>query len=136
MKPYVFGILGTIGLMSLYFATMTILNGLEATIEQFQALWWLMVPLATGFGIQVGLVTKLRTLSRASTRSLVAGGSSGSVAMLACCAHHITDILPMVGLSAASIVLLRYQPAILVTSFVINVLGVFFILKEIKKHSL
>lgn len=79
-----------------------------------------MIPIAGAFGLQVGLFTKLH----AQKRSLAAGGSSATVSMLACCAHHATDALPFLGLSAASLFLARYQIPILAVSLAINLIGV------------
>lgn len=106
---------------------MTALGGPAAAAQQFQALWYLMVPLAIGFGIQVALAIKLRSHETASV-----GGASASVAMLACCAHHATDILPILGLSAASTLLAAYQKQILVASLFINVFGIVVLIRKTK----
>lgn len=174
MKPYLYGLGGTIGLLSLYAVTMTILSGWGAAVEQFSALWYLMVPLAASFGIQVGLYTKARegvfsiyeserkqnfrrslpslalslpldgkTIASSDRKnfvslseirhadqsaggagSLAAGGASAGASMLACCAHHATDVLPFLGLSALSIFLTRYQIPILLGSLAINIIGI------------
>ena len=51
-----------------------------------------MVPLASGFGIQVGMYSKLRESVRIKTKgTLVASGSSAAAGMVACCAHHLAD---------------------------------------------
>lgn len=138
MKPYLYGLGGTIGLLSLYAVTMTILSGWGAAVEQFSALWYLMMPLAASFGIQVGLYTKAREgvfsiyeseirhadQSAGGAGSLAAGGASAGASMLACCAHHATDVLPFLGLSALSIFLTRYQIPILLGSLAINIIGI------------
>lgn len=123
------GILATIGLLALYTITMTTLSGWRSAWEQFQALWYLMLPLAVGFGIQVGLYTKLRK----NMASVAAGGTSASAGMLACCAHHATDVLPILGLSAASTLIAQYQKPILVTSLLINVVGIGVLWKHAQK---
>jgi hypothetical protein len=40
-----------------------------------------------------------------------AGGSTSAVAMAACCAHHVTDVLPFLGLTAAASFLAEYRLA-------------------------
>lgn len=62
-----------------------------------------------------------------------ASGVSASVAMLACCAHHATDVLPLVGLSGISIFLARYQIPLLVVSLIINGMGIYIMLKHLQK---
>ena len=152
---------GTVGLLSLYFVTMTLLSGWGAAVEQFNALWYLMVPLAVSFGIQVGLYTSARegvpfrstvtalankkiwkdsgsALDGARTRhadlsaNIAASGTSSSLGMLACCAHHATDVLPFLGLSGASIFLTQYQKPILIASLGINAVGIGIMIKHIK----
>ena len=104
---------------------MTLLSGFAAAIEQFQALWYLMVPLAVGFGIQVGLYAKLKQAIQQKTQgALAAGGTSAGVGMLACCAHHAADVLPVLGLSAAAMLIDRYQVPFLMASLLINLIGI------------
>ncbi|MBI5620750.1 hypothetical protein HY949_03155 [Candidatus Gottesmanbacteria bacterium] len=130
------GLLASVGLLALYAVIMTIFNGWTAAVEQFGALWYLMVPLAAGFGIQVGLYTKLKTTIRERSKgSLAAGGTSAGTAMLACCAHHATDALPFLGLSGASIFLTQFQKPILLVSLGINVLGIFIMYKHVKNET-
>lgn len=179
MKPYLYGLGGTVGLLSLYFVIMTLLNGWGAAIEQFSNLWYLMVPLAASFGIQVGLYTRLNvqegvfsiykserkqnfqrslpslTLSPlldretiassgirhadqsvGGTESLAAGGTSSSVSMLACCAHHVTDVLPFLGLSGVSIFLTQFQKPMLLVSLGINAVGIIILARQTYKLSL
>lgn len=123
------GVLAAGGLLALYAVTMTILNGWQATVEQFGALWYLMVPLAAGFGIQVGLYTRLKR----GHAGVAAGGVSGGAAMLACCAHHATDVLPFLGLSGLSLFLTQFQKPILLASLGINGIGIVVMLHHLKK---
>jgi hypothetical protein len=44
--------------------------------------------------------------------------------MLACCAHHLVDVLPLVGLSAASAMLSDYRGPLLALSLGTNALGI------------
>lgn len=120
----------TLGLLALYAVTMALLSGLDAAIEQFRALWWLMVPLSIGFGIQVGLYTKLKQKTAAA---LATSGTSAGVGMLACCAHHAVDVLPIVGLSALATLLIQYQKPILIVSIGINSIGILYMLSQLRR---
>ncbi len=134
MQPVGFGLLASFALLALYGGTMTALSGLQAAIEQFQALWFLMLPLAAGFGVQVGLYTKIKAAIRdKANAALATGGTSAGVSMLACCAHHATDVLPLVGLSGISIFLTRYQIPLLVVSLTINGMGIYSMLRHLQK---
>lgn len=131
------GILAAVGLLTLYTLTMTLLSGWGAAVEQFSTLWYLMVPLAVGFGIQVGLYTKLKaTIRERSKRALAAGGTSAGTAMLACCVHHATDVLPFLGLSGLSIFLTQFQKPILLISLGINILGIYVMLRHLKHETI
>ena len=135
MKPVVSGFFAAFALLALYALTMTALTrSWDATVEQFIALWWFMVPLAVGFGIQVGLYVRLKEAMNQKTRaSLAAGGTSAGVGMLACCAHHATDVLPILGLSAAATLIARYQIPLLSISLLVNIVGISIMWKHLKK---
>ena len=137
LKTIITGVLASIVLLSLYGITMTLLSGWGAAVEQFLSLWWLMIPLSIAFGIQIGLYTRLKEVMKQKTNGAIAvSGSSAGVGMLACCAHHATDVLPILGLSAVSLFLSRYQIPILLISLGINVGGIAFMYKQLKRVSL
>lgn len=131
---FTYGTLASVGLLALYGLTMTALGGFDAAISQFRALWYLMLPLAIGFGVQVGLFIKIKaSIRQKSQAALATSGASASVGMLACCAHHATDVLPFLGLSAVSIFLAQYQVPILAASLAINAVGVFVMANHLRK---
>lgn len=131
MKPYWYATLAALGLLSLYAVTMTLLGGgVASAIAQFRQLWYLMIPLAVGFGIQVGLYAQLRARMKGM---MAASGTVSGVGMLACCAHHAADVLPILGLSAAAAVIAQYQKPILLVSLLINGIGIVIMLRHLKK---
>ena len=54
-KAYVYGILGSLILFGFYLVLLTLLNSFSHAISQFIRIWYLMLPLIIGFGIQIGL---------------------------------------------------------------------------------
>ena len=44
--------------------------------------------------------------------------------MVACCAHHITDIMPLLGLSAAATFLAEYRIPFMVVGLATNLIGI------------
>ena len=58
-----------------------------------------------------------------------------SVSMVACCAHHLTDILPLLGLAGLSLFLTRYQTWLIGVGIISNFLGVVYLIKQIRKHA-
>ena len=85
--------------------------------------------IALGFAIQVGLYVHLRQVVRrrrlaASTAVTAAGTGASSVAMVACCAHHLADALPLVGLSGLAVFLADYRIPIMALGIGTNAIGV------------
>lgn len=132
------GLAGTLGLLGFYFLTMRLLAGsFEAAFSQFQSLWIYMVPLSIGFGIQVSLYTNLRkNMKQGVSKGMMTGSTTTStISMIACCAHHVTDILPIIGLSAVSIFLVNYQIPLLLIGIASNAIGIIYLLRIHKKLS-
>lgn len=56
--------------------------------------------------------------------------------ILACCAHHLTDLLPLMGLAAAAAFLTHYQLVFILVGVVSNLLGLTYMLSIIARHHL
>ena len=140
-KPIVYGVFGTILLISVYFAILSVANSFEHTLFQFYSMWYFIVILSLGFGIQVGLWTHVKNYTNTNpdaniTATMGASGGVSSVSMAACCAHHVTDFLPILGLSAAALFLTKYQTFFILFGIVSNVVGVLIMLSTIQTHKL
>jgi len=57
------------------------------------------------------------------------GTGTSTVAMVACCAHHVTDALPVLGLSGAAIFLNDYRIPFMAAGLAVNALGVVYMLR-------
>ncbi len=137
-KEYAYGFLASIGLALAYVAIVSLAQGIGHAVNNFIDWWYILLPLLIGFGIQVGLFTYIRQMHKTRTGTAAVAGSAGvsGVSMAACCAHHLSDVLPFIGLSAAAFFLTRYQMFFMVTGLFSNIYGIIFMLQEIKKHSL
>jgi hypothetical protein len=66
-----------------------------------------------------------------------AGGTTSTLAMIACCAHHVTDVLPILGLTAAATFLADYQTLFMRVGLGTTLVGIavmlFILFKERKK---
>jgi hypothetical protein len=51
-------------------------------------------------------------------------GGTSVTAMVACCLHHVTDVLPILGVGAAATFLTRYQRPFMLLGLGMNILGV------------
>ncbi|MBA4383744.1 MAG: hypothetical protein C0410_03335 [Anaerolinea sp.] len=110
------GILGAFFLSTIYFGIVTWAESFDHAIEFFWQDRWIVIPIILGFGVQVALYVILRfrlflpeNQKGLSGTSLGASGSTSTIAMVACCAHHITDVLPILGLTAAATFLAKYR---------------------------
>src|SRR3989338_6918650 len=111
----VIGATAMAGLFLFYVLTMKILAGSwDAVWWQWRQLWYLMLPLIAGFGIQAGLFYYIKSLRRRiSAKMMAANSASSTVGMIACCAHHAVDLAPLLGLTALTLWLTAYQKQLL-----------------------
>ena len=126
-------------LLTVYVVVLALANSLGHVGSELTRLWpWLGV-LVLGFAAQLGLFSYARGAAR--EHSLPAGGVVGSsvtstASMLACCAHHLTDVLPLVGLTSAALLLANYQRVFLVLGVGSNLVALTYLLAHIKRHRL
>jgi len=138
--PLAAGLAGMAFLMSLYLGLVTLAQGWQHAVELMWGDRWLVGAIAGGFGVQVGLYVYLRRLRRrhhalrSPTALTAAGTGTSSVAMVACCAHHVTDALPMLGLSAAATFLSQYRIPFMLLGIVTNLVGIAIMLRLILKE--
>lgn len=93
--------------------------------------------IGAGFGTQVGLFTYLRLLQRAMARDAVAlagaGTATSSVSMVACCAHHVADVLPILGLSGLAVFLVEFRTPLMLLGIATNLVGIAVMLRELRR---
>jgi hypothetical protein len=133
------GVAASAALLLLYFFILSIANSFEHALEQFYTMWYLIGALVVLFGVQVGLYSYIKTLERrpaAVTAELAASGSVSGTSMVACCLHHVTDVLPVVGLSAFSVFLLQYQIAFMLLGVFSSLVGITMMLAIMQTHGL
>jgi hypothetical protein len=136
-QPALVGLTASLALLFLYLGLVSLISGSWSHALQLVAEdRWFVLPITLGFGIQAGLFTYLRSLHRMTTTpAAVTGSSAGTstMAMVACCAHHVTDVLPLVGLSGATIFLAQYKVPFMAIGLLSNVVGIFVLLTTIRK---
>lgn len=137
IKPIFAGFLGSLFMATFYFLVLFLVSGdLTHPIGQFMEYKIWLSLLIIGFGVQAGLFWYVRTGmhldKKASGSAMATGAGISTFSMVACCAHHIFDLLPILGLSAVSIFLVQYQEGLFAISVLINLLGIAFMLYIIK----
>jgi len=124
-------VLGSAFIASFYIGILTWAQGWDYASSQFVRDRWYVIPIIVGFGIQAVLYTILRlrlfipVTSTGHTGALMGtSGGTSATAMVACCIHHVTDVLPILGLSAAASFLARYQRPFMLVGLAMNLIGI------------
>ncbi len=127
--PFAVGLVGASFLLALYVAIL-ILGGSADPL----ALAWekraSALPLALGFGIQVGLYVFLKGAHLSPlqlfTGRATAGANGGvsTLAMVACCAASLPNLLPLLGVSALTAVVSQWNMLFMIVALAANALGI------------
>ena len=125
-------LLGLLGLSAFYYLLLFVVTGdPNHPLTQFVLFQPWMSLLIVGFGVQMGLFWLMRkgiqfNLQEKKDSKMAAGTSTAvsSMAMVACCAHHAVDLLPILGLSAAALFLSEYQEQLLIFGVLANLAGI------------
>ena len=133
-RSLVAGVVGAAALLLVYLSIITVAQGVDHAIEQLTADAVFVGLIALGFGTQMALFVELRAVDRhhrASAAVTAAGTGTSAAAMLACCAHHLVDLLPLVGLSAAAVFLNDYKTPLFLVGISMNVVGIVVIARRL-----
>ncbi|HBY97625.1 MAG: cation transporter [Ardenticatenaceae bacterium] len=134
VRPFGAALLASAGLLAFYLAVITIAQDWPHALQQLSTDRWFVAAIAAGFGTQMGLFTFLRSLhSRATASGVAASTGTSTVGMLACCAHHLADIAPILGLSGAVVFLDSYKTPLLWLGIVMNLLGIIYLVCQLRR---
>ncbi len=131
--------LGATGLMAFYFLVLRLGGGSwDYAFTQFKNIWLWILVLDLGFGIQVGLASYLYRQSRilgSAGKITTANMGVSATSMVMCCAHHLADILPIIGISGALVILAEYQVWFIVIGIISNIFGIHYLVKQVTRLS-
>ena len=138
-NPFVFG--STVGILVVLF-NISIASLAEGSLKSGYSVFLdngifvYLIPLAVG--VQMGLFRYYRNLTAGnvsgSEKMGMAGSATSSLAMIACCLHHVSDLLPAVGfVLAASSFLTEYKDTIIIIGLLANLAGSAYIARAILK---
>ena len=136
IKPLQRGMLAFILLLVIYFGVVSLISGQSFALEQFAKFWYFIVALALGFGIQIGLYTYLKNLvgqHGASGKVVAVSGTTSTAAMVSCCAHYLTNILPMLGVAGILTLVAQYQVELFWLGMAFNAAGILYIVPKAVK---
>jgi hypothetical protein len=139
-----YAIVASTAVTSSYYGLLVLLmGGTRMANAQFATYGPWMAVLLFGFTIQMTLFLYQRRYSRFlntacddQTRQMAASGGVTGTAMLACCAHHLFEILPFLGLGAFGLFFGKYHVQFIELGIASNLVGSLFMLSAIQKHGL
>jgi hypothetical protein len=127
-RSVVAGMLAASGMALVYSVVVAGASGsLTHLTDQVRADWYLLAPIISGFGVQIGLLAELRRRRRLAREAAVAGatGASGSaVGMIACCAHHLAEFAPFIAVTGATTFLVTYRVAFMAVGLAAMTVGI------------
>ena len=131
------GLLGLFFLLLLYFSVVILISGVDFAQSQFLKYWYFVVSLAIGFGIQVGLYSYLKSAIRqnVSAKVVATSGATSTAAMISCCSHYLTNILPILGIAGVATFVSQYQVRIFWVGLAFNLVGIIIMADRIIKFS-
>lgn len=137
-RSITYGIVGMTALLGVYFLVLTAVSDWEFTVSQFVDFWYFIVSLAAGFGIQIGLYSYLRSAVRGTDMSgkvVAVSGTTSTATMISCCAHYLTNILPVVGAAGAIALVAQYQIELFWFGLACNLAGIAYMGNRVVKFS-
>lgn len=133
--PCLIGVGAAVTLLSLYVAIVSLAQGWQSALQLLRQDAPLVAPITLMFGLQAALYTHLRMLvrSRVRTAGALTGASGGTstAAMVACCAHRVADLLPILGLSAAAGFLAAWKVPFMIVGLSFSLAGAAIILRRV-----
>ncbi len=135
-KPLEFGGAALVLLLAVYFGVVGLISGMDFALGQFAKYWYFIVPLALGFGAQVGLYTHLKALAAQHGmpgKVVAATGATSTAAMVSCCAHYLANIVPMLGVAGFLTAVAEYEVQLFWVSLAFNAAGIFYVVSRVIK---
>ena len=68
-----YGILAGLGLLLFYLTVVSVFQGIEFAFTNLRGLWYLILPLAAGFGTQIGLFFSIKNTAQLTGTVVGAG---------------------------------------------------------------
>jgi len=142
-RPLLWGTAGTVGLLLFYAAIVGLTSrSLSHAVELLLADKYFVGAISLGFGTQIALYSRLRAAmlssrdARTSNVVTATGTGTSTASMVACCLHHLTDVLPVIGISGAAVFLSEFRYELMGLGIAMNLLGIGIMLRTMKKVGL
>jgi Cu+-exporting ATPase len=131
-----FGAAASTLLLALYFTALTLVSGWEFAAGEFGRYWYFILALAAGFGAQVALFTRLRSLAgkgrgKESGSVIAASGTTSTAAMVSCCAHYLVNVAPVLGATGLVAFAAQFQVELFWVGLAFSAAGIAFVLNRV-----
>ncbi len=136
------GLLAASLLLILYFIIITLISGWGFAKDQFSRYWYFVVTLTIGFGIQVGFYSYLKNSlkHKISPEVIATSGVTSTAAMVACCAHYLVNVLPILTVAGLIAFISQYQVRLFWIGLVFNFTGIIYMANKVyrflKEHDI
>ncbi len=115
-------------MLVVYFGLMTWLEGFAGALEQWNLYSTYIIALSVGFGGQMFLYRYLHDRQcQTDGAPVAASGISGGIAMVACCTHHLVDLVPFLGLAGVTTLLSSIQIQLFWIGIIFNLAGLIYL---------
>lgn len=121
------GVAGAAAMAAFYTTVVVWANGWSHLASQVRLDWYFLAAIIAGFGVQVAIMVELRHRHAMHATDAAAGGAgagASTAGMLACCAHHLADIAPLVGATGAATFLANYRIPFMIAGIALNAIGI------------
>lgn len=120
------GVTASATLAAFYVTVLAASGGWEHLIDQARTDWWLLTPIILAFATQVALGVELRHRHRAQHLAATTGAGTGAsaVGMVPCCAHHLVDLVPLLGAAGVAGFLFDWRIPLMIAGLAINLVAV------------
>ncbi len=134
--PILLGLFGFIFMIAFYFGVISLFESFDYAIRKFKTSGVLIVLLSLGFAYQIFLhVYMNQVLKRKSNKIVTAtSGVASGTAMVFCCLHHVTDLIPIAGISLFGVLSPSFESVWMTVGLSINVIAIHFLFSHMKKH--
>jgi hypothetical protein len=136
LKPTLYSILSFILMLLFYFSVISIFESFTYAVRKFQTSGVLILLLSLGFAVQIFLHVYMNQIAKLKGGKLATAtsGITSGTAMVFCCLHHITDLLPVVGISIFGLLSPSFETIWMTIGLSINLIAILFLLGHMKKH--
>ena len=137
IKSAAAGLAGAVTMFAFYFLFLALLSGSwwHPVDDLLEFKYWIGT-LVVGFGVQVGLFHHIRSVARLKGhggKAVAVGTGTSTAAMVACCAHHLADVLPIIGFAGAALFLTEYKAVFMAIGILSNLVGIIIMTRHIRR---